>query len=307
MIKRNQIAALGGIIAIAGCSGGGGKVVTPATNPAQAVKRPLSIGHLTINPTLLHHASSKRRRPAFVDAQGNGSPLVLQISSITNDGTASSPALTTVSISSYSAPVNLSIPLYGPGGYLRIQEYSVPEGFPQQLLADTDSNNDSAIFSQSGFGNVRYSIPQGQDAVISVSQNSSSFSSAAVTLSAIIGGIAFDDTPDGSDFPRPLSASTGVACASAFNGETLFLFPADASGNFTSSAVPGGFPFPVTFAGSDPSSTATLVPTNVAGVYKFSGDGSIIDAQFQTFDGFDNFLTAFITLDSTGYLCGEPG
>src|SRR5471032_1551949 len=126
MTTRKRMIALGSILAVAGCGGGGS---TPATmaKPATNAQLPLSTGHLTINPTLLRHAaSSTRRRPAFVDGIGdaNADPMYLVITSTSpqTDGTFLSPPPTTVSVSLSSGAVQATVPLYGPGGYIRVKE-----------------------------------------------------------------------------------------------------------------------------------------------------------------------------------------
>jgi len=86
------------------------------------------------------------------------------------------------------------------------------------------------------------------------------------------------------------------------------MFPADPLGNFAAAAVPGGFPNSVTMTSAGSVSNGfTIVPTLVTGVFKYNTGsyGSATNVTFQAADVFGHTTTAYLTLDASGYLCGE--
>lgn len=274
MIKRNSAIALGSVLAIAGC-GAGGTSSTPAKVAATA-NHTLSTGHLTINPTLLKHASSSRRRPSFVDTagDGNGGTLSIEVSTHTFDGLLSTP-VTSVPLTSPSTPVTIDVPLYGPGGWVHVQEFNTQLaslGGAKQLIAD------NADFSDS------YSVSPGIDTNLNL------------TLRAVLGGIVLSDKPDGSSASPstvfiPLNNASNVSYTApvAVSPFFLYAFPADAAGNFTALSVAGGFPNAV-LANPVSASTLRLLPTNVLGVYSVcdtAGGGAPVTGLFSfgTTDG----------------------
>jgi hypothetical protein len=254
MIKRNSALALGGILAVAGCAGGGGgSAAVPVAKPAQSGSRPLSTASFTINPTLLRHAASKRRRPAFVDTGGNssfpaGAAAFLEVSSRSADGL--QPPIATIPIAyETTSPISVSIPLYGPDGFIRVKEIFMPDSTVpsvQFALADTQAGP----FDDTSVGNsIQYHFQAGGTGGSSPIQFfvSGGASAGALTLNAVAGGVVLSDTPDGS------SGNTVFVPANNFNyttftpntGNFIYAFPADAAGGFTSFSVPGGFTKPV--------------------------------------------------------------
>jgi len=271
VIKRNGAIALGSILAVAGCGGGGAS--TPVAKPAAKTNAPQATGHLTINPSLLRHASSGRRRPKFVDATGNGGELFLNIASVSDDGFVPTVLLVPISVS--GAPIQVSVPLYGPGGFIRVQEFNQPLnsvtgvaiGVPQ-LIANSDNGN---------FSEQRYDILSGTDVTLP-----------AITLNAVIGGIVVSDTPDGSSLNTlfvPNSSNTFPnyeVNASGF----VYAFPADATGGFSNLAIPGGFPNPVTAETAAFGVTASTTP--LPGVFFLPQCSGENVTQFTTTDVFGN-------------------
>jgi hypothetical protein len=226
---------IGAAALLTACGGGGSlPVVTPVAT------RPLTTAHFTINPTLLQHASSSRRSPAFLDTVASGAARSLVIRSVSSDGVV--PPVTTIALlgSVVSTPVQIAVPLYGPGGFIRVQEFSqalssvgIPIAGSSVLVADSnflDPNN--ATQSDS----VPYIITPGSDSVL-----------ATITLNAVIGGLVFSNTPDASG--TTLFVPNGLTSFPSFSVNTsngiFYTFPADALGNFATTAVAGGFPNPV--------------------------------------------------------------
>jgi hypothetical protein len=293
--NRNRAMALGGILAVAGCSGGGGSTPAPATKPAQTAIHPLSSVKLTLNPTLLRHASNARRRPAFLDAgngQGlGGGTLSLRVTSMTNDGSNLAPQATTQQIELGStAPVQLSVPLYGPSGFIRIQEiYQAPVTAAPQLIADTESGG----LASTNVSAITYSFNPGagSEAVL-VGQNGSSGAGQPITLNAVIGGVVISDTPDGSSGNAVFvpNANSDDLSFTAFNSQFVFIFPADATGGFTPSTVPGGFPNPVNITANQTFSPGfSLTPTNIPGAFVLDSSCNVnSNVVFDVIDGLGN-------------------
>jgi len=280
MIKHRRAMALSGALVAAGCSGGAGSTPAPIAKPAQTTNLPLSTGHITINPTLLRHAASSQRRPAFVDGVGdaNADPMFLVITSVSqqSDGTLLSPPATTVSVPFSSVSVQASVPLYGPGGFLRIKEV-IGSIAPQITLADTDSDSES-FDGVSGFGQQPYSIQPGSNAV----------TLPPITLNAVVGGIVFSDRPDGSGSNTvfvPNSLKTFPQFTVNPSGY-VYAFPADAAGNFTNLTVPGGFPNPVVLGAF--SFGDVFQQTSIPGAFFAQGCGGESLTVFRTTDIFGN-------------------
>jgi len=303
MIKRNRVMALGGALAVAGCSAGG-STAAPVVKPAQTANRPLSTGHLTINATLLRHASSQLRRPSFLDPGTSSSfsgSLSLQITSATNDGSNLSPPVTNVPVTvGTSGPIPISVPLYGPGGTIRIQEIYQPTVAPSVVIADTDGG-------QLGTGNVQYSFAQGQDSQIGIFQGNSG-GTIPITLNAVVGGVVISDVPDGSAaFPNTMFIPNGNPASLLYNinnnveqSPFVYVFPADATGGFTNLSVPGGFQLPATLAPIQNFLNGfTITPAAVSGVFLVSGC-SPSPVNFQATDVFGN--TVSTRNAGTGYL-----
>jgi len=300
-IKRNRAIALGSILAVAGCSAGG-STAAPTAKPAADASRPQSVGRLTINPTLLSHASSARR-PAFVDVNGDGKggSLSLVITSIeTTDGLGLQPPATTIPISVGASNIQVSLPLYGPGGFIRVQEFNQPLATsPAQLIADTDGNTDG------GFGNFAYTISAG----------AASASLGTVTLQAVIGGIVLSDSPEGTSnvvfVPNgnatPVSYTVGQTTATNF----VYAFPADAAGNFTNLSVVGGFPNAVMLSPFQSFTELNVLATSILGSFVIAPVASCpfyppghatTPVSLQATDAFLNTATANLTFKNGGSL-----
>jgi hypothetical protein len=301
--KRNRLMALGGILAVAGCSGGGGSTPAPVAKPAQAANRPLSTVKLTINPTLLRHASSGRRRPAFLDpgnGQAFGGTLSLLVTSQTTDGSnlVAPPTVQAMTLGS-TAPVQLSVPLYGPSGVIRVQEiYQSPTiAVAPQLVADTDPGG----INSTNIGAVQYSFFTGTTTTVQIVQNNT-LSEGPMTLNAVIGGVVVSDTPDGSSVNTVFvpDGNPNLLSFSAFSSQFVFIFPADVTGGFTASTVPGGFPNPVNItAGQTFTAGFSLTPTNIPGAFVIQPGCNVTSpVVFDVIDGLGNHGSTA----GTGYL-----
>jgi hypothetical protein len=265
----------------------------PAATPAAHANRPLTTAHFTINPTLLKHASSARRSPAFLDTTAPGAARSLVITSQSFDGVA--PPVTTIPLlaSAASSPVQIAVPLYGPGGFMHVQEFSqalstvgVPIAGPSVLVADSnflDPNNGNGLSSAS------YAITPGANSFIGT-----------ITLNAVIGGLVFSDTPDASG--TTLFVPNGLKSFPEFNVNTsdgiFYAFPADALGNFSTTPVPGGFPNPVRVLPVVPSDNfsgtqtfgGTVAPTVFPNAFVLTslGCGSEVLNRLETTDALGN-------------------
>jgi hypothetical protein len=281
MKKRNRAIALGGILAIAGCSGGGGSAAAPAAKPAQAGNRPLSTGRFTINPTLLRHASSKRRSPAFVDAGGgisfSSGSVFFRVYSQSNDGLNPGPIDIPITYGS-TAPITVSLPLYGPDGAMRVKElYQLSSVAPLQILADTQSGGVIDTVGDTSIDDtvVQYHFPTGGvggSSAIEFFVNGGS-AQGALTLNAVAGGVVLADTPDGSGGNTLFVPANNTVDYLTFtpSGNFVYAFPADAVGGFTNLSAPGGFAAPVVldsnFIPNGPSGGLVVLPTSVQGAF----------------------------------------
>jgi hypothetical protein len=241
MLKSSAVVrrsgAIGAAALLTACGSGGSM---PAVTPAAHTTRPLTTAHFTINPTLLKHASSQRRSPAFLDTNASGALQSLVITAQSSDGVASPVTTIPLLASAATAPVQIAVPLYGPGGFIEVKEFSqalssigVPIAGSSVLLADSDFLNATNGNQRSS---VSYKITPGADSII-----------ALITLNAVIGGFVFSSTPDASGttmfVPNGLTSSPTFSVN--FSDGVFYTFPADALGNFSTTPVAGGFPNPV--------------------------------------------------------------
>lgn len=299
MIKRKSMMALGGILAVAGCATGG-SAVAPVAKPAQSGNQTLTTGRLTISPTLLLHASSSRRKPAFIDAHGDGAggSVYLQITA-----TSSYPdnlvAVTNVPmpVTTSTAPINVSMQLYGPSGYIQVREYSQP-------LSTTTT---AQLIADSGTYSNYYTITPGA-ALATISP---------ITMYAVLGGVVISDAPNGVGTNNelvPLYPPTSSPAAYTPTGSFIYAFPADATGGYSALSVSGGFTHPVTLQSVN-SSTMRVSPTNISGAFAVcvispytSASGSIYLQAEDTLSGafdYTNWVTVSGTLQGYGgYLQG---
>jgi hypothetical protein len=230
--------AIGAAALLTACGSGAGM---PAVTPAAHTTRPLTTAHFTINPTLLKHASSVRRSPAFLDTNAPSAGQSLIINSQSADGSFIAPAtIIAIPASASTSPIQVSVPLLGPGGFIHVQEFSqalssvgTPIAGSSVLLADSnfrDPNNGNQL------SEVAYKITQGADSFL-----------AAITLNAVVGGIVFSSTPDASGTTMfvPNGLTSFPIFSVNFSDGIFYTFPADALGNFSTTPVPGGFPNPV--------------------------------------------------------------
>src|SRR5476649_355568 len=277
MIKRNSALALGGRLTVDGCTGGGGgSAAVPAAKPAQSGARPLSTASFTINPTLLRHSSSRRRRPAFVDTGGNssfppGASAFFEISSRTADGL--QPPVSTIQIAyETTSPISISIPLYGPDGFIRVKEIFVPDSTmpgTQFTLADTQAG---AVDDTSVGNGIQYHFAAGGtggSSPISFFVNGGA-SASALTLNAVAGGVVLAPNPDGSGSSVfvPAGNETYTEFVTPFSSNFVYAFTADAAGGFTNLSVPGGFTKPPVLSASqnfDPS--LSIVQSPIPGAF----------------------------------------
>jgi hypothetical protein len=306
MIKRNSALALGGILAVAGCAGGSsGSAPAPVAKPAQSAKHPLSTASFTINPTILRHASSRRRRPAFVDTGGTasfpaGTVVFFEISSRTADGLFA--PLATVPIAyETTSPISVSIPLFGPDGFIRVKEIFEPNSaFPgnQFVLADTQGGGvgDTSVNSS-----VAYHFQAGGTGGSSPIQFfvNGGASASALTLNAVAGGVVLAENPDGSGNSVFVQANNATYTEFSTSNTFVYAFPSDAAGGFTNLTVPGGFTKPVVLSAAqnfDPS--LAIVQTPVPGAFALSNTscselfpGSMTQVSFDATDIFGNVAT----------------
>jgi hypothetical protein len=244
--------ALGGIVAVAGCASGGSTAAVPPKT-ANATNRVLSTATLTINPTLLKHASSGRRSPAFVDVTGSGA-LSLQIITSHFDFSTDSlftPPTVTVPLSSASpAPLTVPVPLYGPNGGILVNELLTLGSAATTIASTGELSYDFPVFPSAGtltldstnvFGNVN--------------------NTTGLTLNAVVGGVVLSDRPDGLGVNTHFFSNGSGATFNA-TGQFVYAFPADANGGFTDVTVAGGFPKAVQLQ-----SSGVLKATNVPGAF----------------------------------------
>jgi len=290
MITSKRLFALGGIVAVAGCSGGSTAAAPPRAD-INATNHVLSTATLTINPTLLKHAASARRRPAFVDEGGSGQ-LSLEIISQSLDPFTNknlTPPIVTMQLSTASpAPITVPAALYGPSGTIQVTE----------LL-----QNGIATIEIASTGNLTYVFPVFPTAATVTLDASDLFgninNTTGLTLNARIGGIVLSDTPDGSSANTHFFQQGFPGFSFSPGGAFVYAFPADANGGFTNVAVAGGFPNAVQLT-----SSGGLKPTNVGGVFAVCTIGATAPAtatvSFSARDAFGT--TGAVGVNISGYL-----
>jgi hypothetical protein len=300
MRKRgsSRLFTLGSIVAVAaGCSGGGSASV-PAQSAPSATKQIASMAHVTITPTALIHAMSARRRPSFIDVnppEGDALSLHILTNAIVASGGISTETVVPIP-SGQVTPLTVSFPLYGPTGSIDINE------------------KDSFLNTIADTGGLSYTIPLGTDVTLDSSSVSGTIGPnhipvTGLTLRPIVANIAVASSPTGVEATVLSTNDASPTCMSGLSGSggTLFLFPVDALGNFTTANVPGAFPTPVTLSGN-PGSQILLNSTAVPGAFTYSGLGTDLDIEFDVTDIFGHPAhgALSITTNTGGYLCSSP-
>jgi hypothetical protein len=289
----SKLLALGSIVAVAsGCSGGGNAATLAKTAPS-ATKRIASTAHATITPSALVHAMQARRRPSFIDVNPpEGDTLTLTVRTFSDvsgpDGVTTDTPFTISA--NQTTPINVTFPIYGPTGTIQVVETDV--NFGGDAIADT--------------GTLGYNIPLGTDVTLgpdNVSGTTNGVLVQGLTLQPVVGGIAFSTSPTGAGATILSSSNASPTCLANLSGSggTLFFFPVDLLGNFTTATGPGAFVLPVTLSGNS-GSEIVLNSTAVPGAFTYSGLGLDIDIRFDANDIFGNSAHGALSM-STGYLC----
>ncbi len=250
--------AIGACAVVAACGGGGSSATsTPATRPVTAASsKPNAAVQITIIPSTVVHgghrsASSKKRKPQFVDPYGTSVSLQFSPYNFSNNGQASAPQTYSgpIPIATYG-PTTATVPVYS--GFIQV--------YGTEIYGAQAGNGVSAVLASNQQFYNTYTIDPGTTTAI------------ALTLSLVPAEIMLtvDPTLQGGAY------EVNGACINVGNQNTTQLFtlvPADANYDYLPQAPasmqtppPNGLNGTVTLTGitgsSDNGGSSTIVPTN---------------------------------------------